>query len=37
MDPEAFPRLVRAIHEQHLDALLAVSPENVAHLVGFPE
>ena len=36
MNAELFPRLIRAIHEQHLDGLLAVSPENVAYVVGFP-
>ncbi|MBI2456264.1 MAG: aminopeptidase P family protein [candidate division NC10 bacterium] len=36
MNAEVFPRLIRAIHEQHLDGLLAVSPENVAYVVGFP-
>ncbi len=36
MNPEVFPRLIRVIHEQHLDAILAVSPENVAYMVGFP-
>jgi Xaa-Pro dipeptidase len=36
MNAEVFPRLIRAIREQHLDGLLAASPENVAYLVGFP-
>ena len=36
MNAELFPRLIRAIHEQHLDGLLAVSPENVAYVLGFP-
>ncbi len=36
MNAELFPRLIRAIHEHHLDGLLAVSPENVAYVVGFP-
>lgn len=36
MNAEVFPRLIRAIHEQHLDGLLAVSPENVAYVVGSP-
>lgn len=36
MNAQVFPRLIRAIHEQHLDGLLAMSPENVAYVLGFP-
>lgn len=36
MNAEVFPRLIRVMQEQHLDALLAVSPENVTYMAGFP-
>jgi Xaa-Pro aminopeptidase len=36
MNTGGFPRLLRAMQEQHLDGLLAVSPENVAYVMGFP-